>query len=118
MLSRKVRGIAAGAIVAGVAVLVSSQVFAGRSTPLTLGGKDRYLTSVSTDKPIYHPGEKVYARGAVLHAFTHAPLPANQECYEQSAKHAQAGEQQYRRQCVKNNVLENHHFLRRGKSEG
>ncbi|MHB8874846.1 MAG: MG2 domain-containing protein, partial [Myxococcaceae bacterium] len=79
MLSRKVRGIAAGVIVAGVAVLVSTQVFAGRATPLSLGGKDRYLTSVSTDKPIYHPGEKVYARGVVLHAFTHAPLPAGQQ---------------------------------------
>jgi len=43
-----------------------------------LGGSDRYLTHVSTDKPIYRPGETVYVRGVVLHAQTRKPLPARQ----------------------------------------
>ncbi|HYE17135.1 MAG TPA: MG2 domain-containing protein [Tepidisphaeraceae bacterium] len=42
-----------------------------------LGGADRYRTFVSTDKPIYRPGEKVYVRAAVLHAATHVPLTQN-----------------------------------------
>ncbi len=44
-----------------------------------LGGADRYLTFVSTDKPIYHPGEKVYVRGVVLNAADHKPLAAGQD---------------------------------------
>ena len=39
-----------------------------------LGGADRYLTFVSTDKPIYRPGEKLYVRAAALHAIKHSPL--------------------------------------------
>ena len=41
---------------------------------VTLGGKERYLAHVSTDKPIYREGEKVYARSVVLHAVDHTPL--------------------------------------------
>jgi hypothetical protein len=41
----------------------------------TLGGADRTLTYVNTDKPMYRPGEKVYVRGVVLNAHTHVPLP-------------------------------------------
>ncbi|CAN5481917.1 hypothetical protein BH10CYA1_BH10CYA1_57020 [soil metagenome] len=44
-----------------------------------LGGADRYLTFVSTDKPIYHPGEKVYVRGIVLNAADHKPLSAGHD---------------------------------------
>jgi uncharacterized protein YfaS (alpha-2-macroglobulin family) len=43
----------------------------------TLGGADRYQTYVSTDKPIYRPGEKVYARGVLLHHETRRPFPAD-----------------------------------------
>ena len=43
-----------------------------------LGGADRYLTFVSTDKPIYRAGEKVYVRGVVLNAANHKPLPDGQ----------------------------------------
>lgn len=43
-----------------------------------LGGAQRFLTAVSTDKPIYHPGEKVYIRGVVLDAASHKPLPNGQ----------------------------------------
>lgn len=48
------------------------------ATTTALGGADRYLTFVSTDKPIYHPGEKVYVRGIVLNAADHKPLPSGQ----------------------------------------
>ncbi|MBX9722474.1 MAG: hypothetical protein K2X81_13835, partial [Candidatus Obscuribacterales bacterium] len=43
-----------------------------------LGGPERYLTFVSTDKPIYKIGEKVYVRGVLLNAKTHKPLPDSQ----------------------------------------
>jgi hypothetical protein len=42
-------------------------------TTKQLGGADRFLTFVSTDKPVYRPGERMYVRAAVLHAATHAP---------------------------------------------
>jgi uncharacterized protein YfaS (alpha-2-macroglobulin family) len=41
-----------------------------------LGGEERYQTFVSTDKPIYHPGEKVYIRGVMLNASNHKPMPS------------------------------------------
>ena len=40
-----------------------------------LGGEERYLTHISTDKPIYKPGETVYARGVMLHQLTGKPQP-------------------------------------------
>jgi hypothetical protein len=36
---------------------------------------ESYLTHVSTDKPIYRTGEKVYVRGIVLRANGHSPMP-------------------------------------------
>lgn len=42
-----------------------------------LGGAQRYQTAISTDKPIYRIGEKVYVRGVVLNAADHKPLPKN-----------------------------------------
>ena len=42
-----------------------------------LGGAERYLTFVSTDKPIYKAGESVFIRGVVLNGANHKPLPAN-----------------------------------------
>ena len=44
-----------------------------------LGGEHRYLTHISTDKPIYRAGEKVYIRAVVLHAVSRAPLPAREQ---------------------------------------
>jgi len=44
------------------------------ATTEILGGADRYLTHVSTDKPIYRPNETVYVRGVVLHHATRKPL--------------------------------------------
>ncbi len=46
-----------------------------RATTQDLGGTNRYLTFVSTDKPIYRAGEKVYVRGVLLNAAGHKPLP-------------------------------------------
>lgn len=43
-----------------------------------LGGADRYQTAISTDKPIYRIGEKVYVRGVVLNAADHKPLSAKE----------------------------------------
>jgi alpha-2-macroglobulin-like protein len=40
-----------------------------------LGGTDRYLTFVNTDKPMYRGGEKVYIRGVILNAANHKPVP-------------------------------------------
>ncbi|MGB1123943.1 MAG: alpha-2-macroglobulin family protein [Phycisphaeraceae bacterium] len=45
-----------------------------KSLTETLGGDDRYLTHITTDKPIYRGGEIVYVRGTVLHAFTNKPI--------------------------------------------
>ena len=39
-----------------------------------LGGPDRYLTHVSTDKPMYRPGESAYIRAVLLHASLHTPI--------------------------------------------
>ena len=60
--------VAAGVLAAG------AQVHAERPSQASLGGANRYLTAVSTDKPIYRPGEKVWVRGVLLHAFDHTPL--------------------------------------------
>ncbi|MEM9346284.1 MAG: alpha-2-macroglobulin family protein [Planctomycetota bacterium] len=54
-----------------------------------LGGEERYLTHVSTDKPIYRGGETVYVRGVVLHAFDQTPLKDNKEAIEALNKQIQ-----------------------------
>jgi uncharacterized protein YfaS (alpha-2-macroglobulin family) len=45
----------------------------------TLGGSERYLTHLSTDKPMYRKGEKVYLRGVLLHQGSRKPLPSNEQ---------------------------------------
>jgi hypothetical protein len=49
------------------------------ATTQTLGGPDRYLTFLSTDKPIYRAGETVFVRGVLLHHATRRPLPDDQQ---------------------------------------
>ena len=44
-----------------------------------LGGAERYQTFVSTDKPIYKIGERVYVRGTVLNAANHKPLSSDHQ---------------------------------------
>ncbi len=51
------------------------------ATTAVLGGADRCLTFVSTDKPIYRASEKVYVRGVLLNAANHKPLPDGQSAY-------------------------------------
>ena len=50
-----------------------------KSLTETLGGEDRYLTHLTTDKPIYRAEETVYVRGTVLHAFTQKPIDDKKE---------------------------------------
>lgn len=45
-----------------------------KASSVVLGGTNRCLTFVSTDKPIYRIGDKVYIRGVLLDATTHKPL--------------------------------------------
>lgn len=40
----------------------------------SLGGENRYLYHVSTDKPIYREGESVFVRGVLLEAHSRKPL--------------------------------------------
>jgi hypothetical protein len=47
----------------------------------TLGGAERYLSHLSTDKPIYRAGETVYVRAVVLSALDRKPLPADRPAY-------------------------------------
>ncbi len=42
--------------------------------PQDLGGAERALAHLSTDKPVYRPGEKVFARAVMLDAFNHKPV--------------------------------------------
>jgi len=51
---------------------------AEKATTQALGGPDRYLTFISSDKPMYRSGEKVYVRGVLLNAANHKPLAAGQ----------------------------------------
>lgn len=44
-------------------------------TSETLGGPNRFLAHLSTDKPLYRPGEELRVRGVVLHANAHRPAP-------------------------------------------
>lgn len=69
--------LAAGAAVA-VAALFAGTAALRQVDPATterLGGPTRYLTHVSTDKPVYKLGETVYARAVVLDARTRVPAP-------------------------------------------
>src|SRR5215831_21261067 len=42
--------------------------------PAEFGGVERYLVHVSTDKPIYRTGERLYVRGILLRAADHTPM--------------------------------------------
>ena len=48
-------------------------------TTRILGGADRYLIHLSTDKPLYRPGETMFVRGVVLHHGTRKPLPKDNQ---------------------------------------
>lgn len=48
-------------------------------TTQQLGGGDRYLTAISTNKSIYKPGETMFMRAVVLHHTTRKPLAKDQQ---------------------------------------
>ncbi|MBW3596082.1 MAG: A-macroglobulin complement component [Planctomycetes bacterium] len=44
-----------------------------------LGGEERYLTFLSTDKPLYRPGETIFVRGVLLHHASRKPVETGAE---------------------------------------
>jgi len=68
----------AGVFVIGSLVLGGPAPVLVQQVPVDFSGPDRFLTEVSTDKPIYRTGERLYVRGVVLRAEGHTPLtPTN-----------------------------------------
>lgn len=62
----------------GLAASAAQQLVTKADTS-SLGGLNRYRTYVSTDKPLYRPGEQVLARGLMLEAVHHTPNPVMQQ---------------------------------------
>ncbi|GMV41369.1 MAG: hypothetical protein AMXMBFR64_30850 [Myxococcales bacterium] len=62
----------AALLLAGAAGVALSQSAGDPSAEL--GGAERYLTHLSTDKPVYRAGETVYVRAVVLGAHDHKPV--------------------------------------------
>lgn len=52
------------------------QVLVTKADTDSLGGANRFRTYVSTDKPLYRPGEQVLARGLMLEAVRHTLNPS------------------------------------------
>ncbi len=78
MLIKTISVITVGVFSSVVALLAAGTApVVDRATSESLGGPDRYLTFVSSDKPVYRTGERVYIRGVKLHAQTHMPMPAD-----------------------------------------
>src|SRR5258706_8184431 len=74
-LTRILRAAGATALISAALLLTAhgEQPPAVAPKPINLGGADRFLTYVATDKPIYRPGEKLYVRANLLHAAKHTP---------------------------------------------
>ena len=62
------------AIAMAMGPVLAGKKMVERTTSAALGGTERYLAHISTDKPIYRTGEKVYVRSVVLHAANHTPM--------------------------------------------
>ncbi|MCC6979836.1 MAG: A-macroglobulin complement component [Candidatus Melainabacteria bacterium] len=78
---RNKRSVAIGLIAVSLTV-ASSQAMTGsiptgefwnKTSAQTLGGSNRLLTFISTDKPVYQSGERVYIRGVLLDSASHQP---------------------------------------------
>src|ERR1700722_11395849 len=69
-------------VAAGLAIplLVAAALWAGQSDTPGLSD-NRYLGHLSTDKPIYRAGERIYLRGVLLGALDHVPIPDNESRY-------------------------------------
>jgi alpha-2-macroglobulin-like protein len=62
------------AVVTGFALLAGITLLAADG-PAADPGVERFLAHVSTDKPIYHAGDRVFVRTVILDADNHKPLP-------------------------------------------
>jgi alpha-2-macroglobulin-like protein len=62
------------AVVMGFALLAGITLLAATGPGADPAG-ERYLAQVSTDKPIYHAGDRVFVRTVILDADNHTPLP-------------------------------------------
>ncbi len=71
---RACQGVVVSALVLAAGLLAGEESPAERVSSAGLGGDERYLTALSTDKPIYRGREKVYVRGVILHAADRTPL--------------------------------------------
>jgi uncharacterized protein YfaS (alpha-2-macroglobulin family) len=71
---RTVRGLLSTLLIVAFAFVLRRYVHAERATQAALGGPQRYVTAISTDKPLYRPGEKLWVRGVLLQAFDHTAL--------------------------------------------
>ena len=69
--SRALTGALAATLAAAAVVWAQTAEQKGVTTE-TLGGPDRFLTSICTDKPIYRIGENIYIRGVILDASSKA----------------------------------------------
>ncbi|MFW6161207.1 MAG: MG2 domain-containing protein [Planctomycetota bacterium] len=78
---RAVRTLLAAAVAVAALVAIRSDTWAARPTTDSLGGPERYLTHLSTDKPIYRVDETVYIRGVLLRANDHKPLTQNARAF-------------------------------------
>jgi uncharacterized protein YfaS (alpha-2-macroglobulin family) len=74
-------GFSAGLLVVGSLLLGGQAPVPTPQLPTDVGGSERYLTHVSTDKPIYRTGEKLYVRGVVLRADGHIPANPTNPAY-------------------------------------
>src|SRR5205085_1463230 len=68
-----------GSLIFGVCLILAAAIFGAQERPQPIQplpgdpGGPGYLTHISTDKPIYRNGEKVYFRGVILRAEGHTP---------------------------------------------
>jgi uncharacterized protein YfaS (alpha-2-macroglobulin family) len=74
-------GFCAGILVVGSFLYGGQAPVTAPPLPIDVGGADRYLTHVSTDKPIYRPGERLFVRGVVLRVDGHTPASPTNPAY-------------------------------------
>jgi len=83
------------AVVTSLALLVLVPgviLLADDSTPTDIVGQ-KFLAYLSTDKPIYRAGDRVFIRAVVLDADSHKPLPMSMKAYSQLRITGPRGEQ-------------------------
>jgi len=76
-----VAGFCAGLLVVARLLLGGQTPALAPQLPIDVAGSERFLTYVSTDKPIYRTGEKLYVRGVLLRADGHVPANSTNPVY-------------------------------------